>query len=164
MSGLLQVLLLIVSHRRCLPILRLPTLRIAFIMVSKSARRACVLQVFVDGQLAGYFDRDEGPESLPLTALSRDSSLGRDATVVLDILVSAMGRLNFGCGWDEKGLTSGNVTLDGAKLGLRSYSVGVPCGQCTLLITRSTMRVRPAQFTSSAAGLDPAWLMHAAAS
>ena len=74
-------------------------------------------QVFLDGQLSGYFDRDKGPESLPLTSPGRSSALGRSVTAtVLDILVSAMGRLNFGCGWDEKGLTSGNVTLNGATL------------------------------------------------
>ncbi len=74
-------------------------------------------QVFLDGQLSGYFDRNQGPETLPLTAPLNTSApeSGVNGTV-LDILVSAMGRLNFGCGWDEKGLSGGNVTLDGAKL------------------------------------------------
>ncbi len=74
-------------------------------------------QVFLDGQLSGYFDRNEGPETLQLTAPLNPSAAesGVNGTV-LDILVSAMGRLNFGCGWDEKGLTGGNVTLDGAML------------------------------------------------
>ena len=54
---------------------------------------------------------------MPLAAPGRGSAFGQGAgATVLDILVSAMGRLNFGCGWDEKGLTSGNVTLDGATL------------------------------------------------
>ena len=76
------------------------------------------LQVFLNGQLSGYFDRNEGPETLLLTApLNPSASASGENATVLDILVSAMGRLNFGCGWDEKGLTGGNVTLDGALLG-----------------------------------------------
>lgn len=35
--------------------------------------------------------------------------------VTLDILVEALGRVNFGCVWDFKGLTSPRVTLNGAR-------------------------------------------------
>ena len=75
--------------------------------------------MFLNGHLAGYIDRDQGPDSLPLPAVTSGSALGNGAdTVVLDVLVSAMGRLNFGCDWDEKGLTSGSVMLDGATMWL----------------------------------------------
>ena len=33
--------------------------------------------------------------------------------MTLDILVEALGRVNFGCGWDYKGLTSPDVKLNG---------------------------------------------------
>ena len=33
--------------------------------------------------------------------------------VTLDILVEALGRVNFGCVWDYKGLTSPDVKLNG---------------------------------------------------
>ena len=38
------------------------------------------------------------------------------AQVTLDILVSALGRVNFGCVWDYKGLTSPDIRLNGALL------------------------------------------------
>ncbi len=36
-------------------------------------------------------------------------------TIQMDIVVHAVGRSNFGCDWDTKGLQSPNVTLNGAK-------------------------------------------------
>ena len=82
-------------------------------------------QVFLNGQLAGQIDRDQESISLMLPAMGNGSAAGSGAeTVVLDVLVGAMGRLNFGCGWDEKGLTSDFVTLDGAMAQLmRPWSV-----------------------------------------
>lgn len=41
---------------------------------------------------------------------------GMCAQVTLDILVSALGRVNFGCVWDYKGLTSPDIRLNGAAL------------------------------------------------
>ena len=71
--------------------------------------------MFLNGQLAGHIDRDQAPVSLSLPAMGSGAASDSGAeTVVLDVLVGAMGRLNFGCGWDEKGLTSDFVTLDGA--------------------------------------------------
>ena len=43
----------------------------------------------------------------------RISESRRGAQVTLDILVEALGRVNFGCGWDYKGLTSPDVKLNG---------------------------------------------------
>lgn len=42
-----------------------------------------------------------------------EESVGRLSQVTLDILVEALGRVNFGCVWDFKGLTSPVVTLNG---------------------------------------------------
>ena len=39
--------------------------------------------------------------------------------VTLDILVEALGRVNFGCVWDYKGLTSPEIKLNGER-----------CAQC----------------------------------
>ena len=36
--------------------------------------------------------------------------------MTLDILVEALGRVNFGCVWDFKGLTSPDVRLNGTRL------------------------------------------------
>ena len=35
--------------------------------------------------------------------------------VTLDILVEALGRVNFGCVWDFKGLTSPDIKLNGVQ-------------------------------------------------
>ena len=35
--------------------------------------------------------------------------------VTLDILVEALGRVNFGCVWDYKGLTSPDIKLNGER-------------------------------------------------
>ena len=69
-------------------------------------------QVFVNGALAGTLDRNAAPNATTLAVPA--AALARSQPPVLDILVSAMGRLNFGCGWDVKGLTSPQVTLNGA--------------------------------------------------
>ena len=68
-----------------------------------------VPQVFVDGVLLGELDRNERPTTVQL----QHTFAAGSTDPVLDVLVSAMGRLNFGCGWDVKGLTSPLVTLGG---------------------------------------------------
>ena len=74
-------------------------------------RAGPVLQVFVDGVLRAELDRNKQPTTVQLRHSAATPGGGEH---VLDVLVSAMGRLNFGCGWDVKGLTSPSVTLDGA--------------------------------------------------
>ncbi|KAL4450728.1 hypothetical protein ABPG77_001084 [Micractinium sp. CCAP 211/92] len=78
--------------------------------------------VFVQGRLVGRLDRSQpGDKTLNLPAQKgwASTSTASDGGLQLDILVEAMGRVNFGCdtgGWDFKGLTSGNVTLGGQPL------------------------------------------------
>jgi len=65
--------------------------------------------VFLDGSYAGTLDRREGVNSLVLPA-------SRGPAPVLDILVEAMGRINFGPALvDRKGITD-RVTLSGMTL------------------------------------------------
>ena len=64
--------------------------------------------MLVDGRVVGRLERSN-PRNLTLPAAARR---GGDAT--LDILVEALGRVNFGCEWDFKGLTSPDVRLNGA--------------------------------------------------
>ncbi|KAK9798887.1 hypothetical protein WJX73_001279 [Symbiochloris irregularis] len=71
--------------------------------------------VLVGGKEAGVFERNN-PRNLTLTTLRLDGGAAQDSTVVLDILVHALGRVNFGCVWDFKGLTSPTVLLDGEEL------------------------------------------------
>lgn len=72
-------------------------------------------QVLLDGRLIGQFDRDGG---VVLNVSAAENNWGGDfgANRTLDIVVMAMGRSNFGCDWDFKGLQSGDVTLNGALL------------------------------------------------
>ncbi|PSC67692.1 Beta-galactosidase 17 [Micractinium conductrix] len=73
--------------------------------------------VFIAGQLAGRLDRSQPETALTLPAQGHGGS--GDEGFQLDILVEGMGRVNFGCdqgGWDHKGLTSSNVTLNGEGL------------------------------------------------
>ena len=63
----------------------------------------------MDGILLGELDRNERPTTVQL----QHTFAAGGSNPVLDILVSAMGRLNFGCNWDVKGLTSPLVTLGG---------------------------------------------------
>ncbi|CAL8469886.1 g9428 [Coccomyxa elongata] len=67
-------------------------------------------RVLLDGKIVGFFERSN-PRKLPLPSLSTASG-----EVTLDILVEALGRVNFGCVWDYKGLTSPVVTLNGEVL------------------------------------------------
>ncbi len=41
--------------------------------------------------------------------------------VTLDILVEALGRVNFGCVWDYKGLTSPEIKLNGEHFAQRLW-------------------------------------------
>eukprot|EP00884_Botryococcus_braunii_P022552 jgi/Botrbrau1/8981/Bobra.0148s0087.1 len=67
--------------------------------------------VLINGKVVGYFDRSHTAKSTLNYVADKQSS-----TVMLDILVHALGRVNFGCVWDWKGLASPNVTLDGELL------------------------------------------------
>ena len=64
--------------------------------------------MLVDGRVVGRLERSN-PRNLTLPATAR-----RDGDTTLDILVEALGRVNFGCEWDFKGLTSPDVRLNGA--------------------------------------------------
>ena len=67
-------------------------------------------QVLVDGRVVGRLERSN-PRNLTLPAAPEGN-----ADAVLDILVEALGRVNFGCEWDFKGLTSPDIRLNGALL------------------------------------------------
>ncbi|KAK9915942.1 hypothetical protein WJX75_006251 [Coccomyxa subellipsoidea] len=67
-------------------------------------------RVLLDGKIVGFFERSN-PRKLPLPSLSTSSG-----EVTLDILVEALGRVNFGCVWDYKGLVSPDITLNGEVL------------------------------------------------
>lgn len=85
---------------------------------------ACTrVQVLVNGKRVGDLHRDQKPQlSFVMPAAdsqasqaSSSSSPGSDpSTIPLDVVVQAVGRSNFGCDWDTKGLQSPNVTLNGA--------------------------------------------------
>ena len=66
-------------------------------------------QVFLDGSLVGALDRRRGQRAIELPACGRDA--------ILEILVEAMGHINFTIGMesDRKGIY-GEVTLGGATL------------------------------------------------
>lgn len=68
--------------------------------------------MFLDGRLVGVTDRDHSAKvSFAVNAT------GGPAT--LDVVVHALGRFNFGCVWDTKGLQNrgqletNNITLNG---------------------------------------------------
>ena len=71
----------------------------------------CTAQVFLNGELVGKLHRDGGVV-LNISAGGFDRVSRSHST--LDIVVMAMGRSNFGCEWDFKGLQSCDVTLNGA--------------------------------------------------
>lgn len=64
------------------------------------------------GKEAGVLERNN-PRNLTLPTVLVDDRAGQGSTVVLDILVHALGRVNFGCVWDFKGLVSPTVLLNG---------------------------------------------------
>ena len=71
-------------------------------------------QIFIDGEYVGKLDRRNGEKELMLPAVDKGSRL--------DILVEAMGRINFGRAIkDFKGIT-GNVTLTVSKDGYKWIS------------------------------------------
>ncbi|KAK9843639.1 hypothetical protein WJX81_000575 [Elliptochloris bilobata] len=57
-------------------------------------------KVLLDGRVVGRLERNN-PRNLTLPAAA-----GSKQEATLDILVEALGRVNFGCDWDFKGLTS----------------------------------------------------------
>ena len=66
------------------------------------------VQVLIDGKAAGTLERNV-PRNLTLVPPTRIA----DSNVQLDIVVHAMGRVNFGCVWDFKGLVFPDVKLNG---------------------------------------------------
>ena len=66
-----------------------------------------VVQVLLGGKAVGGFDRNK-PSNLTLPASSKT-----DESVLLEILVEAIGRDNGGAQFDVKGLTSQDVKLNG---------------------------------------------------
>mmetsp|Transcript_13310 Transcript_13310/g.40276 ORF Transcript_13310/g.40276 Transcript_13310/m.40276 type:complete len:730 (-) Transcript_13310:513-2702(-) len=83
------------------------------------------VHVLVNGKRVGDLHRDQKPQlSFVMPAAdsqasqaSSSSSPGSDpSTIPLDVVVQAVGRSNFGCDWDTKGLQSPNVTLNGKPL------------------------------------------------
>ena len=76
----------------------------------------------MDGALVAELDRNEAPTRVQL---QHSVAAGGAHEPVLDLLVSAMGRLNFGCGWDVKGLTSPLVSLNGVP---RRWGLGLGLG------------------------------------
>ena len=68
-----------------------------------------LMQVLIDGQVVGNLERNV-PQNLSLSLPSLERG-HRD--VQLDIVLHALGRVNFGCIWDLKGLVHGHVLLNG---------------------------------------------------
>ena len=81
--------------------------------------------------MVGKFHRDGGI----LLNIAGDINLGSSniTGARLDIVVEAMGRSNFGCEWDFKGLQSRKVTINGALPDqYLSYALHLmPNQQCT---------------------------------
>lgn len=77
------------------------------------------LQVLVNGKLVGSLSRDSKPQISFLMPASKAAEgppqreAGADPMLILDVVVHAMGRYNFGCVWDTKGVQSPNITLNG---------------------------------------------------
>jgi hypothetical protein len=82
--------------------------------------------VLINGELQGRLVRG-GTANLTLPALENEkllktrSSTASSSSIVLDVVVEAMGRRNFGCdpplgAWDTKGLQSTDVRLNGKLL------------------------------------------------
>lgn len=67
--------------------------------------------MLLDGKAVGFLERND-PRNLTLGTVN---PVGKE-TVVLDIIVHALGRVNFGCVWDFKGLVYPNITLNGTPL------------------------------------------------
>jgi hypothetical protein len=84
----------------------------------------------VDGRVAGRLERSN-PRNLTLPAAAAGN---QDA--VLDILVEALGRVNFGCdpAWDYKGLTSPDVRLNGAPPARRRHALCTEASQTRRII------------------------------
>jgi hypothetical protein len=68
-------------------------------------------------QMMAKLDRSH-PQNVTLTPVIDK----RSSDAVLDILVHALGRVNFGCVWDNKGLSSPDVKLDGETRTSLSYT------------------------------------------
>jgi beta-galactosidase len=66
----------------------------------------------LDGSLAGNLERNV-PKNLTLSPPTRARI---DGNTQLDILVHSMGRVNFGCIWDFKGLVYPDIQLNGNAL------------------------------------------------
>ncbi len=67
------------------------------------------VQVLIDGRVVGFLERNV-PGNLTIKPTSRS----QDKDLTLDIVVHALGRVNFGCVWDFKGLIYPDIKLNGA--------------------------------------------------
>lgn len=99
-------------------------------------------QVFVDGRLIGFTDRRNNNYKITLPP--------RSATATLDVLVDAMGRVNFGKEvHDRKGI-HGPVTLDGQELeGWKIYGLPLDESQLTSLNFDTEPTASPAFYRAS---------------
>jgi len=70
-----------------------------------------LFQVLLDGSLAGVLERNI-PQNLTLEPKAGSTE---DGDIQLDILVHSLGRVNFGCIWDFKGLVFPDIKLNGAS-------------------------------------------------
>jgi len=77
-----------------------------------SFSRSLCVQVLLDGSVAGILERNV-PQNLTLSPTARADT---NRNTQLDILVHSMGRVNFGCIWDFKGLVYPDVRLNGDTL------------------------------------------------
>ena len=77
-------------------------------------------QVLLDGRQVAHLDRNvPGKVMLPPPSSKAPARLA--------IVVEAMGRVNFGCVPDTKGLQSPHIRLDGAQQASASISRGLIC-------------------------------------
>ena len=64
--------------------------------------------MLVDGRVAGFLERN-----LPRNLTLKPPGSLQNKDIVLDIIVHALGRVNFGCVWDFKGLVNPDIKLNG---------------------------------------------------
>ena len=76
-----------------------------------------IAQVLVNGRVQAVIERNN-PRNLTLVPPADASA----ATHQLDIVLHALGRVNFGCIWDFKGLVNPDIKLNGEILPHRSHT------------------------------------------
>ena len=77
-------------------------------LTGKGLTNQVLVQVLIDGRVLGVLERNV-PRNLTLKPPSRL----QDKHLTLDIIVHALGRVNFGCVWDFKGLIYPDIKLNG---------------------------------------------------